>query len=98
MLAVGALWGVLFTSLADTVLPWDAGNLAVPMAAVGMSCFFGASVRAPVTGIVLVIEMTATTAVIVPMLAATAAAVLVAYLVGSPPIYDSLGERSKFTR
>lgn len=43
---------------------------------------------------VLVIEMTASTAVIVPMLAATAAAVLAAHLAGSPPIYDSLRERS----
>ena len=94
MLAIGALWGVLFTGLADTVLPWSTSSLAVPMAVVGMSSFFGASVRAPVTGMVLVIEMTASTAVIVPMLAATAAAVLVAYLVGSPPIYDSLRTRS----
>jgi len=46
-----------------------------------------------VTGIVIVIEMTATTAVAIPMLAATAAAVLVAELTGSPPIYDSLRER-----
>ena len=94
MLAIGALWGVLFVGVADIVLPWDASSLALPMAVVGMSCFFGASVRAPVTGMVLVIEMTASTAVIVPMLAATAAAVLTAYLVGSPPIYDSLRERS----
>ena len=94
MLAIGALWGVLFVGLADFILPWDTSNLALPMALVGMSCFFSASVRAPVTGIVLVIEMTATTAVIVPMLAATAAAVLAAYLVGSPPIYDSLRQRS----
>ena len=94
MLAVGALWGVLFVGIADSVLHWNIGDLAVPMAVVGMSCFFSASVRAPVTGMVLVIEMTASTAVIVPMLAATAAAVLVAYLVGSPPIYDSLRERS----
>jgi CIC family chloride channel protein len=43
---------------------------------------------------VLVVEMTASTAAIVPMLAATGAAVLAAYLVGSPPIYDSLRERS----
>ena len=63
------------------------------MALVGMGAFFGASVRAPVTGMVLVIEMTATTSVAVPMMAATAAAVLAAYLVGSPPIYDSLRER-----
>ncbi len=69
-------------------------SIDLPMAVVGMSCFFSASVRAPMTGMVLVIEMTASTAVIVPMLAATAAAVLVAHLVGSPPIYDSLRERS----
>jgi CIC family chloride channel protein len=94
MLAIGALWGVLFVRLADIVLPWDTSNLALPMAVVGMSCFFSASVRAPVTGMVLVIEMTASTAVIVPMLAATAAAILTAYLVGSPPIYDSLRERN----
>ena len=60
---------------------------------VGMAAFFGATVRAPVTGIVLVIEMTATTSVAVPMMAATAAAVLAANAVGSSPIYDSLRER-----
>ena len=63
------------------------------MAIVGMSAFFAATVRAPVTGIVLVVEMTATTSVLVPMLAATAAAVLAAELLRSPPIYDSLRER-----
>jgi CIC family chloride channel protein len=94
MLAIGALWGVLFADVVDLLSPWSVRGLAVPMAVVGMSCFFSACVRAPVTGMVLVIEMTASTAVIVPLLAATAAAVLAAYLVGSPPIYDSLRERS----
>jgi CIC family chloride channel protein len=37
--------------------------------------------------------MTATTETLVPMMAATAAAVLVAYLVRSPPIYESLRDR-----
>jgi CIC family chloride channel protein len=37
--------------------------------------------------------MTATTEVLVPMMAATAAAVFVAYLIGSPPIYESLRQR-----
>lgn len=94
MLAVGALWGVLFVGLVDLVWPGDITFLAVPMAIVGMASFFGASVRAPITGMVLVVEMTASTAAIVPMLAATAAAVLTAYLAGSPPIYDSLRQRS----
>lgn len=93
LLAVGALWGLLFLGVFDIVRPTDATSLAVPMALVGMAAFFGATIRAPVTGMVIVVEMTATTAVIVPMMAATAAAVLAAYLVGSPPIYDSLRER-----
>ncbi|HPX37717.1 MAG TPA: ClC family H(+)/Cl(-) exchange transporter [Mycobacterium sp.] len=94
MLAVGALWGVLFVGVLGLVWPGDIAALAVPMAIVGMGAFFGATVRAPMTGMVLVLEMTASTAVIVPLLAATASAVLAAYLVGSPPIYDSLRQRS----
>ncbi|KUI30299.1 ClC family H(+)/Cl(-) exchange transporter [Mycobacterium sp. IS-1496] len=93
LLAVGALWGLLFAGVADPLLPGDIAALSIPMALVGMAAFFGATVRAPVTGIVVVIEMTATTAVAIPMLAATAAAVLVAELTRSPPIYDSLRER-----
>jgi len=93
LLAVGALWGLLFTGALGAVWPGDLKTLAIPMALVGMAAFFGATVRAPVTAIVLVIEMTATTAVAIPMIAATAAAVLVAQLTRSPPIYDSLRER-----
>jgi CIC family chloride channel protein len=94
MLAVGALWGVLFVGVVNLVWPGDIAFLAIPMAVVGMASFFGATVRAPVTGMVLVIEMTASTAAIIPILAATASAVLSAYLIGSPPIYDSLRARS----
>ena len=63
------------------------------MALAGMAAFFAATVRAPVTGLVLVVEMTATTEALIPMMAATAAAVLAAQVVGSPPIYDSLRAR-----
>lgn len=97
MLAVGALWGVLFVGVIDTVWPQSASpatSLCVPMAVVGMAAFFGATVRAPLTGVVLVIEMTASTAVLIPMLAATGAAVLAAQVIGNPPIYDSLRHRS----
>lgn len=93
LLAVGALWGVLFVDVFDGMWPGEVSDFAVPMALVGMAAFFGATVRAPVTGIVVVIEMTATTAVAIPMLAATAAAVLAAELTRSPPIYESLRER-----
>jgi CIC family chloride channel protein len=93
LLAVGALWGLLFVGAFNAVWPGNATQLAVPMALVGMAAFFGATVRAPLTGMVVVTEMTATTEVLVPMMVATAAAVFVAYLVGSPPIYESLRER-----
>ena len=46
----------------------------------------------------LVMEMTATTSLVVPMLAATAAAVLAAELLRSPPIYDSLRARMPVQR
>lgn len=94
MLAVGALWGVLFVGIVNLVWPGDIAFLVVPMAVVGMSAFFGATVRAPVTGIVLALEMTASTTAVVPIMAGTASAVLSAYLLGSRPIYDSLRERS----
>lgn len=93
LLALGALWGLLFVNLLDAVWPGHSAELAVPMALVGMASFFGATVRAPLTGIVVVMEMTATTAVAIAMLAATAASVLVAELTKLPPLYESLRER-----
>jgi hypothetical protein len=49
-------------------------------------------VRAPLTGIVLVIEMTASVAMLLPMLGACFVAMLVPVLLRNPPIYDSLRE------
>jgi CIC family chloride channel protein len=93
LLAVGSLWGLLFVGCFNAVWPEDATQLAVPMALVGMAAFFAATVRAPVTALVLVVEMTATTEALLPMMVATGAAVLVANVMGSPPIYDSLRAR-----
>jgi CIC family chloride channel protein len=62
-------------------------------AVVGMAAFFAGVVQAPVTGIVLVAEMTAAFTTLLPMLAACFAAMVAANLVRSPPIYDSLRQR-----
>ncbi|MFZ2529790.1 MAG: ClC family H(+)/Cl(-) exchange transporter [Rhodococcus sp. (in: high G+C Gram-positive bacteria)] len=96
LLAVGALWGILFATAADTVLPVLDPSTTTAMALAGMSAFFAATVRAPITGIVLVVEMTATATITVPMTVAVAAAVLVAQLARSEPIYDSLRIRAPF--
>lgn len=91
LLALGALWGVLFH--AGAVLLPGVDPSPVPFALVGMAAFFAATVRAPFTGIVLVVEMTAIATLTVPMLAACFAATLIATLLRNPPVYDSLRHR-----
>lgn len=91
LLAVGAVWGLLCATVVEAVLPGQ--ELGVPMALVGMAALFAAVVRAPITGVVLVIEMTAVTAVGAPMLVAAGGAALVAMLLRSAPVYDTLRER-----
>ncbi|MGZ3447919.1 MAG: chloride channel protein, partial [Myxococcaceae bacterium] len=61
---------------------------------VGAATFFTATVRAPVTGLVLLVEMTGVSSLLVPMLAAACGAFVGASLAGSPPIYDALRERA----
>jgi len=58
-----------------------------------MSAFFAGVVRAPFTGIVLIVEMAATTALVVPMLVAAAGAMLSATALHGPPVYDTLRHR-----
>ncbi|MEU9804052.1 ClC family H(+)/Cl(-) exchange transporter [Streptomyces sp. NPDC051000] len=91
LLAVGALWGALVHALAQPLLP---GGGAVPFAIVGMAALFSSVVRAPVTGIVLVVEMTGATSLLIPLTAACFAATLTADRMGSTPIYDSLRLRT----
>jgi chloride channel protein, CIC family len=59
-----------------------------------MAAFFTGVVQAPVTGIVLVIEMTASFTMFLPMIAACLAAMLVPNLLGGAPIYDLLRRRT----
>ena len=63
-------------------------------AVVGMAAFFIGVVRAPLTGIVLVVEMTANVTMLLPMLGASFMAMLAPTLMRDPPIYDSLRERT----
>jgi len=62
-------------------------------AVVGMAAYFAAIVRAPLTGIVLIVEMTNTYAQILPLFVACFAAYAVADLLGDEPIYEALLER-----
>jgi CIC family chloride channel protein len=92
LLLLGAQSGFACGALASAALP-GLGIDPWSFAVVGMAAFFAGVVRAPVTGIVLVIEMTAAFTSLLPMLAASFAAMLMAQWLGSAPIYDSLRAR-----
>ena len=55
-----------------------------------MAAFFTGVVRAPLTGIVLVTEMTASVTMLLPMLGACFLAMLAPTLLSDPPLYDLL--------
>ncbi len=92
LLLLGAQLGLACGLLAHAALPGLAID-PLSFAVVGMAAFFAGVVRAPVTGIVLVIEMTAAFTSLLPMLAASFAALTVAQWMGSVPIYDALRSR-----
>ncbi len=92
MLVLGSQSGVFFGMLCVLWFP-NAAPSTTALGVVGMAAFFTAVVRAPVTGIVLVTEMTASFTLLLPMLAASFAAFVVAEALGNKPIYESLLER-----
>jgi hypothetical protein len=89
MLVLGAQFGLLFGILCQMTFP-ELDVEPVTFAVVGMAAFFTGVVRAPATGMVLVIEMTGSFTMLLPMLAACFTAMLVPTLLGNPSIYDSL--------
>ena len=93
MLVLGAQLGLLCGAWQAALFP----SLAIPpqaFAVVGMAAFFTGVVRAPMTGIVLIIEMTAAFNMLLPMLIACFAAMLVPTLLGDMPIYEALRDRA----
>lgn len=88
MLVLGSQLGLYFGTVCGRWLP-DGGTPMV-YAVTGMAAFFTAVVRAPLTGIILVIELTGSYTLLLPMLGASFTALLVPTLLCDPPIYDSL--------
>jgi CIC family chloride channel protein len=93
LLLLGAGLGALFAGGFNTLVPADYALSTVGFAVVGMTAFFTGVVRAPLTGVVLITEMTATTTMMVPMLIACFGAMLCSSLVRAEPIYDTLRKR-----
>jgi chloride channel protein, CIC family len=93
MLVLGAQLGYFCGVICRLTFP-DLGIEPEAFAVVGMAAFFTGVVQAPVTGIALVIEMTAGFTMLLPMLGACFAAMLLPNLLHSAPIYQSLREHA----
>ena len=92
LLVLGALIGLAIGLLAHNMAP-DVVPTPAVFAVVGMAAYFTAIVRAPLTGIMLIIEMTGNYSQMLPLLIACFCAYAVAEFMKNLPIYESLLER-----
>jgi CIC family chloride channel protein len=92
LLVLGAQLGWLFGVGVQWLLPGMEVS-PVAFAGTGMAAFFCAVVRAPLTGMILALELTGCFNQMLPMLWACFSAMLVATMLRERPIYDSLKER-----
>ncbi|AHM75680.2 H(+)/Cl(-) exchange transporter ClcA [Yersinia hibernica] len=93
MLALGTILGTAFGLSCAHFFPEyaiDAGTFAIA----GMGALFAASVRAPLTGIVLVLEMTDNYQLILPMIVTCLGATLIAQFMGGKPLYSAILART----
>lgn len=91
-LVLGALIGLAMGQIVHNLLP-DIVPIPAVFAVVGMAAYFTAIVRAPLTGIMLIVEMTGNYNQMLPLLVSCFCAYAVAEYLKDPPIYEALLER-----
>lgn len=91
VVALGALLGAACGQILHANFP-DLAPSPIAFAVAGMAAFFTATIRAPLTGIVICLEMTGCYELFLPMLATCLGAHLVPTLLRSEPIYDALAK------
>ena len=92
LLVLGALIGLAVGQVAKLIVPTANVSPAV-FAVVGMAAYFTAIVRAPLTGVVLIIEMTGNYEQMLPLLISCFFSYAVAEYLKDLPIYEVLLER-----
>jgi H+/Cl- antiporter ClcA len=93
LLVIGAVFGSLFGTLVSIIFNIDQvyiNNFII----LSMAGYFAAIVRAPITGIILITEMTGSFQHLLPLSIVVFTAYIIANLTGSEPIYESLLKRS----
>ena len=92
LLVLGALAGGAFTTLVSPLVGLPVGNEAFYVI-LGMAGLFAAIVRAPLTGIILISEMTGTLSSLLPLSLVALVSFLTAEALGGRPVYDQLLDR-----
>jgi len=93
MLTLGVILGMLFGSVMHSHFP-DLVTHPGIFAVAGMAGIFASTVRAPLTGLVLAVEMTSNFELILPLIITTVSASVVTAWLGNKPIYTTLLERT----
>ncbi len=92
LLGMGALIGLGIGQIAHNIAP-EIVPISAVFAVVGMAAYFTAIVRAPLTGIMLIVEMTGNYSQMLPLLISCFCAYAVAEFLKDVPIYEALLER-----
>jgi len=93
ILALAVCVGLAFGAAVETAFP-DVGSVATAFAIAAMGGLFTSSVRAPIVGVVLTLELTGSYTLALPLLSTCLAANLTAQWLGGKPIYEQLLERT----
>ncbi|ASQ46108.1 H(+)/Cl(-) exchange transporter ClcA [Legionella clemsonensis] len=93
MLALGTLLGLATAGILHYVID-DVTVQPGMFAVAGMGALFSAAVRAPVTGIILVVEMTQNYSLILPLMVSCLTSTTIVQLAGNKPIYTQLLART----
>jgi CIC family chloride channel protein len=92
LLTLGVISGMVFGVAAKMIFPEAVDDPAI-FAVAGMAGIFAATVRAPITGVVLAIELTSNFALILPLILTALVASVLTTLIGNKPIYTELLKR-----
>jgi len=94
VLVIGALIGNIFARIGNT-LNFFTADWTTLFIIFGMAAFFAAVVKAPVTGSILILELTGQFAHLTGLIIVSGAAFLISDLLGGEPIFSALLERSQ---
>lgn len=93
ILAIAVVFSVFFGKLLMLFLPLSP-DLLVALAVAGMAGLFSSTIRAPMVGVVLIVELTGAYSLAVPSFLCAMTASVVASSCGGRPIYELLLERT----